>query len=185
MQVWCLVRNFPLLLFDKIKDVNDDVWALVLCLRRIVDVVCARKISDDQIEYLRYLIDEYLDLRTSCFDDNLIPKHHFLEHYPELIRMYGPLINVWAMRFESKHSYFKKVIQTTQNFKNVTKMLSNRHQLLQAYLAQGSRLPEDIVADNLAPINFNLLSSDILTAIKACGLIMPYSCTMPYQLHDI
>ena len=84
--------------------------------------------------------------------------------------MYGPLINVWAMRFESKHSYFKKVIQTTQNFKNVTKMLSHRHQLLQAYLAQGSRLPEDIVADNLAPINFNLLSSDVLTAIKACGL---------------
>ena len=37
---------------------------------------------------------------------------HHLVHYPRYIRllyMFGPLLNFWAMRFEEKHAYFKKV----------------------------------------------------------------------------
>ena len=38
------------------------------------------------------------------------PKHHFLSHYPELYKNKGPLIKVWAMRMESKHTYNKVIL---------------------------------------------------------------------------
>ena len=36
------------------------------------------------------------------------------------------------MRFESKHSYFKRCIRASKNFKNVTKSLADRHQAYQS-----------------------------------------------------
>ena len=48
----------------------------------------------------------------------------------------GPLVRNWAMRFEAKHNYFKKLANKINNFKNVTYSLAKRHQSLQAYLMQ-------------------------------------------------
>lgn len=59
--------------------------------------------------------------------------HHYVEHYPELIRCFGPLVHLWTMRFEGKHRFFKRVVHDTQNFKNVLKTLANRHQHMMAY----------------------------------------------------
>lgn len=42
------------------------------------------------------------------------------------------------MRFEAKHSYFKKLVEKIHNFKNITFSLAKRHQALQAYLLQAS-----------------------------------------------
>ena len=50
-------------------------------------------------------------------------KHHFIEHYPELIRESGLLIHMWTMRFEAKRAYFKTVVSESRCFKNVLKML--------------------------------------------------------------
>ncbi len=44
----------------------------------------------------------------------------------------------WAMRFEAKHHYFKNLVSTINNFKNIDLSLAKRHQALQAYLLQGS-----------------------------------------------
>ena len=40
----------------------------------------------------------------------------------------GPLVHVWCMRYEAKHSYFKQLVRITGNFKNMLKTLSIRHQ---------------------------------------------------------
>ncbi|XP_059195792.1 uncharacterized protein LOC131976674 [Centropristis striata] len=66
-------------------------------------------------------------------DCKLRPKHHYLEHYPELTRRFGPLVHLWTMRFEGKHRFFKRVIHDTHNFKNVLKPLATRHQHMMAY----------------------------------------------------
>ena len=44
----------------------------------------------------------------------------------------------WAMRFEAKHNYFKRLVEKINNFKNITYSLARRHQALQAYLLQSS-----------------------------------------------
>ena len=44
----------------------------------------------------------------------------------------------WAMRFEAKHHYFKRLVGTINNFKNIELSLARRHQALQAYLLQSS-----------------------------------------------
>lgn len=98
-----------LIVGDIVTDPTDDVWNLTLQLKDIVDMVCAQKISVAQVAYLDILIQEYLESRKALFPEcHLRPKHHFLRHYPALILKFGPLIRLWTMRFESKHSYFKR-----------------------------------------------------------------------------
>ena len=46
-------------------------------------------------------------------------KHHYLEHYPEMIKLFGPLVLFWTMHFEAKHSFFKKVGRHTNCFRNI------------------------------------------------------------------
>ena len=66
-------------------------------------------------------------------DFTLRPKHYYIEHYPDLILCFGPLVHLWTMRFDGKHRFFKRVVHDTQNFKNVLKTLANRHQHMVAY----------------------------------------------------
>ena len=49
------------------------------------------------------------------------------------IHRFGPLVRFWTMRYEAKHSYFKKLAQNVGNFINVPWMLATRHQLWQCY----------------------------------------------------
>ena len=46
---------------------------------------------------------------------------------------FGPLVRHWTMRYEARHSYFKKLAQNIGNYINVSWTLANRHQLLQCY----------------------------------------------------
>ena len=41
------------------------------------------------------------------------------------------------MRYEAKHSYFRKLVQNVGNYKNVSWTLAKRHQLLQCYVHHG------------------------------------------------
>lgn len=67
-QNWCLLRLFPLLVGDRIKNpLDDEVWQLCLKLREIVDLICAPKIHTNQVAYLKILIEEYIQLRTATF----------------------------------------------------------------------------------------------------------------------
>jgi hypothetical protein len=144
VQNWCLLRLLPIILCDKIVDPDDYAWQLILSLRDITELVCAPKISEANIAYLNVLIQGYLHERKSRFPHkNLKPKHHFLAHYPHLILQYGPLIHVWTMRFESKHSYFKRCLSRLGNFKNPCQTVTERHQLDQAYRCAGQYFPNE------------------------------------------
>lgn len=150
VQNWCFLRLLPLFVGDKIVNpTENEVWQLVLLLRQIVELICAPAISTDQVAYLQVLIDEYIHFRRVTFPDfPLKPKHHYICHYPELIVHFGPLIRLWTLRFESKHSYFKECARKLHNFKNLCATLAERHQLLQAYLGEGSFFPQFIQVEN-------------------------------------
>ncbi|XP_046848549.1 uncharacterized protein LOC124442066 isoform X2 [Xenia sp. Carnegie-2017] len=59
---------------------------------------------------------------------------HYLVHYPAHIYRFGPMIRSWCMRYEAKHSYFKRLASYLGNFTNVALSLAERHQTRSCYL---------------------------------------------------
>ena len=53
-------------------------------------------------------------------------------HYPSQIEKFGPLIQSWTMRQESKLSFIKRCSKRS-NFKNITQTAAKKHQLWQCY----------------------------------------------------
>ena len=171
VQNWCFIRLLPILIGDRILDKNDSVWCLMLLLRNIVELVCAPSISENQVAWLQELIRDYLQQRCELFPDHPVtPKHHFLAHYSQLIIQFGPLIRVWTLRFESKHSYFKNAARKLRNFKNLCQTLADRHQLLQAYLGAGSLFPAQIVAEGTSEFFIQTYNCNIQNAVNLLSI---------------
>jgi hypothetical protein len=185
IQIWCFVRLLPLYLQQFIVDENDQVWKTILLLRKIIEMVCAPQLHLRDIAYLGFLIDDYLQYRVILYPHiNLLPKHHYFKHYPSLILSFGPLINVWGMRFESKHSYFKRCARHCKNFKNICHTLSNKHAALQSYMVSSSKYFSPILEVSSQTFIFNsaLYPSDVvdcihlsitnLSSINICGQVI-------------
>ena len=171
VQNWTLLRFLPLIIGTLIKDTSDAVWEQCLKLRHITEIVCAPSIDVARIYILNGLIEDYIEQRHDLFPERALrPKHHYLCHYPQLIMNFGPLMRVWTMRFESKHSFFKRCFRRLQNCKNVTKMLSEKHQLLQAYYASGSLFKEEIIPDFSHRLCLEELSTRLQCAVVASAL---------------
>lgn len=167
-QNWWLLRFLPVLLHDRVRDPKDDVWQLVLLLRQVVELVCAPTVSESQVAYLKILIEEYIETRHVLFPlTKLRPKHHYLLHYADLTLQFGPLIRTWTMRFESKNSYFKRCIRASKNFRNITKSLSERHQLLQVYQSRGNLFSPEVMMLDSTRFYPELYDSQLRDALKA------------------
>lgn len=123
----------PFLIGPKIPE-HDSAWQVLLDLKQIVELVVAQVHSDESIAYLESKISDHRQRYQEVFPEKkLIPKHHYLEHYPQLIGCFGPLVALWTMRYEAKHSFFKKVIKHTSCFKNVPLTLAVKHQFMIGY----------------------------------------------------
>ena len=57
------------------------------------------------------------------------PKTHYLSHYPQAVRLYGPPLSYWTARYESRHRIAKNTAEVSKNFKNISKTISTRQQL--------------------------------------------------------
>ncbi|KAE8746883.1 hypothetical protein FOCC_FOCC006303 [Frankliniella occidentalis] len=138
-QICVFLRLFPLLVKNFILDENDPVWRAMLLLIEIVEIVLSPSIHRSYLPYLHQCITDYLHQRKTLFPEiQLRPKHHYLSHYSELTEAFGPLIRVFTLRFESKHTFFKRCIRAFRNFINPTLSLSVRHELYQAYRRSGA-----------------------------------------------
>lgn len=158
---------FPLVILncEMSFDYENPVWELLLDLIEICKISSSYAISFNQVYRLEYLIDRYLNSRLLIFpDEKLIPKHHYLQHYPNLIRQFGPLSKFSTLRFESKHQYFKQIIRNAKNFKNVTKLLVERHQLYQNSLH--SRFTDFVTADKVNCIVYSSYEIDVPSCYK-------------------
>lgn len=152
--MWCLGRFLPVLIGDKVPE-NYPYWENFLAHLEIVDEVFAPIISEDRLEYLSMLIEDYLEDFRALYSRPLTPKMHYLIHVPTWIKRYimyynlyymyvlcvccfiscrcGPLIKLWCMRYEAKHSFFKHLSNILRNFTNIPKTLSARHQRYMCY----------------------------------------------------
>ena len=128
-QMMTLSRFLPLLVGDKIP-ADDEHWQNYLLLLKI----CGLAMSPyDSASYLSVLIEEKLTLFTKLFPTNtLIPKQHYMVHYPRQIVNFGPLVQAWCMSQEAKLSFIKRVSRKS-NFKNVCKTAAKKHQFWLCY----------------------------------------------------
>ena len=171
VQNWVFLRLLPLILHPFVQNKADPLWGILLKLKEIVEMVCTPNITELDVAYLQVCIEEYLFDRKLHFPNcNLKPKHHYLYHYPELILAFGPLIRLWTLRFESKHSYFKRCARKLQNFVNLPKTLAERHQILQAYYNAGSLFTDSLDLDAAIPFDQSLYNDDIQKATRDLNL---------------
>lgn len=113
---------------------GDQTWELVLELKDLVELLSTPYFTSDSLCYIQAKISDHRQLLQTVFPPKkLCSKHHFIEHYPYLIQKFGPPTECWTIRFEAKHSFFKKVVRDANNFKNILLTLASRHQLMLAY----------------------------------------------------
>jgi len=165
---WTLLRLLPLIVGHKVP-ADDLVWQLIMDLKDIVELCFAPIISEHCIGYLAMKISDHkLTYRQLFADKKFKPKHHFVEHYPDLIREYGPLGGMWTMRFEAKHSYFKRVVNESHCFKNLFMTLAQKHQLMIAYhLSSPTYFTPEVSVPEASCISINILKAEYQEAIAA------------------
>lgn len=104
--------------------------------------------------FLKQLIIDHHKLFKELYPDRrLIPKHHFMTHYPTMLIQFGPLSKLWCMRFEAKHNPLKRQAHAVCNFRNISKTLAYKNQVQQMYCWKfGDPLDVQLCVQNAYPI---------------------------------
>lgn len=129
-QMWCLIQALPFLVGDRV-DRSNEYWHLFILLREICSIIFAPVVTTGLAVFLKQVIIDHHLLFKKLYSRNLIPKHHFMTHYARLICSFGPISQLWCMRFEGKHNPFKRHAHVVCNFKNIAKTLAYKHQVQQ------------------------------------------------------
>lgn len=90
-------------------------WEMLMDLKDIVEIEVSTKRSEESFSYLESKIIRFLII-TSC-------SLRFFQTSSS-----GPLVVLWTMSYEAKHSVFKMAVRDTHNFKNPLKTLESRIQ---------------------------------------------------------
>jgi len=178
-QTLCLTVILPFVVGDKVPE-SDDMWRLYLLLRDIVDVVFADTCTVGDSVYLKYKIDDHHCLFRSLFPDrHLLPKHHMLIHYPQVMRKMGPLSKCSSMRFEAKHFESKRLCGIVCCFKDICKTVVHRHQLSQCVrLAAGNCAAYELSVEQVQVSTVNELpeADSILSSVRNLQRFDDISC---------
>jgi hypothetical protein len=82
--MWCLARVLPLLIGDLIPE-DDSHWQNFLLLLQIEEILFAPTTSPELATYLAVLVGEYLESFSKLYARPIIPKQHYMVHYPRQI----------------------------------------------------------------------------------------------------
>lgn len=125
----CLIQHLPIILRNYLNDDRlQKVWICVDSMLQIIQIIYSPVITKNDIRKLKDLISIHLKSIVEKLNVELIPKHHFMTHYPFAIEQIGPLVHLSTMKYESKHREFTRIVQKSNNFINVSKSLSNKYQ---------------------------------------------------------
>ncbi|CAF3951307.1 unnamed protein product [Rotaria sp. Silwood1] len=125
-------------------------------LREIISYLYADVIRKSWLPYLDALCKSFYSLMVERLSDHVIPKVHFLTEYCRSIEKHGlPILNS-CIRFESKHQYFKQIVNRSLNFKNPLLTMSKRHQLRKCLLnkLESSRFSASITVHSFKSTEF-------------------------------
>lgn len=164
---WTLLRLLPFIIGTRIPE-HEPSWEVLMDLKELVEIVVSTTLSEEILSYLDTKILDHRRLLIETFPDfNLKPKHHYIEHYSHLVRCFGPLVDLWTIRFESKHNFFKKTVHDVQCFKNILLTLSSKHQQMMAYLLDGHSLfKPSLHVDNIDTVDICFLNENLQKCLK-------------------
>ncbi|KAK0155278.1 hypothetical protein N1851_002375 [Merluccius polli] len=166
-------RNHPprVKLFDGSNDLGQMTSTGIFYFYYIVNIVFSPVLSEVMTIYLKHLIIDYHQLFKQLFPAiNLLPKHHFMIHYPRNIRNIGPVLQMWCMCYEAKHNFFKKQLKS---FKNITNTLAKKHQSCMAMYRE-SFSKERLTLGPGKMVTLSELKEGPEIASK-CGAVLPTS----------
>jgi hypothetical protein len=169
-----LITVLPYIMLHATEE-HENLRELILTMVRITQIVTAPSLSTDQVVILREEIDEYFNLRLVVFPDaTLLPKHHQMKHYPELICLLGPLSKFSTLPFEHKHQVFKNMILHSRNFINAPKTLAERHQLHQALL-RNDRFQATISTNSAQIYDKSMFNMEVSNEFKFISRFVTYN----------
>jgi hypothetical protein len=83
--MWLLGRLLPILVGSCIPE-DDEKWQNLLLLLDIMEILFARRITEDTPGVLHYLIEEHHTNFTRLYPhQSVIPKMHFMVHTPRIM----------------------------------------------------------------------------------------------------
>ena len=85
-QMMTLMRLLPFLIGRYIKR-EDNHWECFLLLWNICSVTTAFEVTSDDITYLAWIVEVYLETFKYLYDVPITPKLHYLIHLPEQINL--------------------------------------------------------------------------------------------------
>lgn len=126
-QTWYLCHILPAVVGKYVPE-NDLKWENFIRLLQIHQLITSPVATEATISCLAILIARHNKAFTEqYFNKTVTPKMHYMVHFPNQIRLFGPARNHSCFRFESKHALFKR--SKLRNTKNVAKSLALSHQL--------------------------------------------------------
>lgn len=78
---------------------KSETWELYKVFLKILDVLLQNSLSQEEVDNLNQLVEKKHTLYMNLFQAPLKPKHNFMVHYANLIRIIGPLKNVEDFEF--------------------------------------------------------------------------------------
>ena len=105
---------------------NSPLFDAFILLTSIVDMVYSPFFYKSWFPSLESNIEKLLHFVRTVLNLDIYPKLHFLIHYPDLIRKYGPLRSLSTDQFESAHRFFKEQLITSSCHKNIIKTMFKR-----------------------------------------------------------
>lgn len=126
-QLYCLYQHIPFILADLREDLKE-IWPTFNSLHKAMTIMYSSKVKESDVVELENHIETHLTCIRENFEEETPPKDHIITHYPSTFRSMGPVKNMWTMRFEAKHRVFTSLADKTNNFVNIAKTLSYRHQ---------------------------------------------------------
>ena len=98
---------------------NDPLFQGFLLITSIVDMVYSPFFYKSWFQILESKIEKLLRFVRCALNLSIYPKLHFLTHYPDIIKRYGPLRLLCTDQFESAHRHFKEQLINSQNHREV------------------------------------------------------------------
>ncbi|XP_043467384.1 uncharacterized protein LOC122501736 [Leptopilina heterotoma] len=194
VEIWTLAYILLFVIQDLVE-INCSYFENYLTLLQISCIVFGFEIGRGMIDTLGDLITEYLQGFTDLYGaDTLIPKQHFMIHYPKIILYFGPLCTFMCLRPEAKHQVFKRITQGMRNYKNLPQTLSVRYQqrqaleLLQPFTNEVQFGRQKLILNYELPFTHLLLPGELLCTtswvIVNGNKYVPRKCLLPIGYSD-
>ncbi|KAE8739484.1 hypothetical protein FOCC_FOCC015014 [Frankliniella occidentalis] len=113
----CLARYLGEMVGDLVPPDNM-AWRYYLIMREILEIVTSPYFLKGTEDYLRVLIREHHELFVQL-SGHLRPKHHFMVHFPDIMKRNGPFINYSALLLERKHREGKMYARASNSRRNL------------------------------------------------------------------